>query len=83
MARLVLAGAGATGGLMIDLEAAARCPVWARKACDPRTRGGGHWTRELEDGGWWVPGRKIGVGAGTDDEGDCGVTWRLGLGGES
>lgn len=67
----------------LTTKAAARCPVWARKACDPRTRGGGHWTRELEDGGWWVPGRKIGVGAGTDDEGDCGVTWRLGLGGES
>ncbi|XP_047704444.1 spindlin-2 isoform X1 [Prionailurus viverrinus] len=32
---------------------AARCPIWAREARDPRTWGGGHWTRKPED--WGCP----------------------------
>lgn len=42
---------------------ATRCPIWAHEALDPRTWGGGHWTRKLEDGGCWVPDGKIGVAA--------------------
>lgn len=38
-------------------------PIWAREARDPRTRGGGHWIRELEVGGWFASGETIGVGA--------------------
>lgn len=42
-------------------EAAVRCPIWTRETCGPRTWGGGRWTRESEDAGWWVPRGKIWV----------------------
>ncbi|XP_058569493.1 spindlin-2 isoform X1 [Neofelis nebulosa] len=39
---------------------AARCPIWAREARDPRTWGGGHWTRKREDWVGGCPARKLG-----------------------
>lgn len=43
----------------VAAEATVSCPISAREHRDTGLWGGEQWIREPEDGGWWLPDRKI------------------------